>query len=343
MDSYFKENRNRIHSIYIHLFEVSHQTFGPPKPEKINASGSVAMRTNKWQRFAAPDRTQQRFRLPEGRCLGYAEYGDARGMPVFYFHGFPGSRLEAGLAEQESVSLGIRLIAMDRPGYGLSNVKRNRTLLDWADDTVQLADFLGLRRFSIIGVSGGGPYAAACAFRIPDRLNMVAVVGGLGPVVPRCGRNRATGLTVNGLLLAGRFPIFARLALAAAALMYREHPELMLALISRRFPECDRQALQISQLHRLLCDSFREAFRRSLLWPAWDVVLYGRDWGFRLHDIRVPVRLWHGEQDVVVPPVMAHRLADEIPACRAVFDPEEGHFSTIVKRLAEILAELSRR
>lgn len=301
------------------------------------------MRTNKSQRLAASDRTQQRLRLPEGRCLGYAEYGDARGLPVFYFHGFPGSRLEAGLAEQEAAVQGIRLIAMDRPGYGLSDVKRHRTLLDWADDTVQLADFLGLGRFSIIGVSGGGPYAAGCAFKIPDRLNRVAVVSGLGPVVSRGGRNRAAGLTVNGLLLAGRFPIFARLALLAAALMYRGNPELMLALISRRSPECDRRALQMPQLHRLLRDSFREAFRGSLLGPARDVVLYGRDWGFRLPDIRVPVRLWHGEQDAVVPPVMAHRLADEIPACRAVFDPEDGHFSIIVKRLAEILAELSRR
>ncbi|MEJ2170239.1 MAG: alpha/beta hydrolase [Desulfobacterales bacterium] len=264
-------------------------------------------------------------------------------MPVFYFHGFPGSRLEARLAEQEAAARGIRLISIDRPGYGLSDVKRHRTLLDWADDTIQLADFLGIQRFSVIGVSGGGPYAAACAFKTPDRLNRVAVVSGLGPVVPRGGKNRAAGLSVSGLRLAGRFPIFACLVLPAAALMYREHPKFMLALISRRFAECDRRALQIPQLHRLLCDSFREAFRGSLLGPAWDVVLYGRDWGFRLHDILVPVQLWHGEQDVVVPPAMAHRLANEIPACRAVFDPEDGHFSIIAKRLPEILAELSRR
>jgi len=262
-------------------------------------------------------------------------------MPVFYFHGFPGSRFEARLAEQEAAARGIRLISIDRPGYGLSDVERHRTLLDWADDTVQLADFLGVQRFSVIGVSGGGPYAAACAFKIPHRLNLAAVVCGLGPVVPRGGKNSAVGLTISGLRLAGRFPIFPRLMLPAAALMYRDHPQLMLALISRRFPESDRRALQIPRLHRLVCDSFREAFRRSLLWPARDVVLYGRDWGFRLQDIRIPVRLWHGEQDVVVPPAMGHRLADEIPACRAVFTPDDGHFSIIVNHLPEVLEALA--
>jgi pimeloyl-ACP methyl ester carboxylesterase len=303
---------------------------------------SDAARTNKSRRFEASDRTQQRFQLPDGRYLGYAEYGDARGLPVFYFHGFPGSRLEARLAEQEAVLYGIRLISVDRPGYGLSDVKRHRTLLDWADDTVHLADCLGIRRFSVVGVSGGGPYATACAFKIPHLIDKVAIVCGLGPVVTPCGRNRAEGLTVNGLLLAGRFPIFAQLPFAAAALIYRGHPALMLALISRRFAECDRRALQIPALHRLLCDSFREAFRRSLLGPARDLVLYGRDWGFPLHDIQVPIRLWHGERDTVVPPAMAYMLADKIPTCQAVFYPEEGHFSIIANRLAGIMEELSR-
>jgi pimeloyl-ACP methyl ester carboxylesterase len=299
------------------------------------------MRTIKSQQFAASDKTQHRFQLPDGRCLGYAEFGAARGLPVFYFHGFPGSRLEARLVEQEAVAYGIRLIAVDRPGYGLSDVKRHRTLLDWADDTIRLADFLGIKRFSAVGVSGGGPFAAACAFKIPRRLDMVAIVCGLGPVVHRCGTKSAAGLTLNALRLAGKFPLLARMPFAAAALMYREHPAFMLALISRWFAPCDRRALQIPQLHQLLCDSLREAFRRSLLGPVRDLVLYGRDWGFALHDIRVPTRLWHGERDVVVPPAMAHMLADEIPTCDARFYPEDGHFSIIADRPGEILAELA--
>jgi pimeloyl-ACP methyl ester carboxylesterase len=300
------------------------------------------MRTSQSRRFVASDKTQQRLQLPDGRNLGYAEYGDVRGLPVFYFHGFPGSRLEAGLVEGGAASHGIRFISVDRPGYGLSDSKRKRTLLDWADDTVHLAEFLGIRRFSVIGVSGGGPYAAACAFKIPHRLNKVAIVCGLGPAAYTHNRNRATDLSIRALLLAGRFPTAARVPFAASALMYRRHPELMLSLISRRLAECDRQALQIPQLHQLLCGSFREAFRRSLLGPARDLVLYGRDWAFPLHEIQVPTRLWHGERDAVVPPAMAYLLADEIPTCHARFYPEEGHFSIITNHLREILEELSR-
>jgi len=301
------------------------------------------MRTSKSRGFTASDRTQQKFQLPDGRYLSYAEYGDVRGLPVFYFHGFPGSRLEARFAEQKAVSDGIRLIAVDRPGYGLSDQKRHRTLLDWADDTVHLADFLGLRRFSVVGVSGGGPYAAACAFKIPQRIDKVAIVSGVGPVASPCGGNKATGLTANALRLAGRCPILAYLAFAAAAPVYRGHPELMLTLASRRFAQCDQLALQIPQLRRLMCDSFREAFRRTLLGPARDLVLYGRDWGFSLHAIRVPTRVWHGARDALVPPAMAHMLAHEIPNCRIMVYPEEGHLSIIANRLGEILEELSKQ
>ena len=300
------------------------------------------MGTSYSPRFAASDRTQQRFQLPDGRDLGFAEYGDARGLPVFYFHGFPGSRLEARLAEQEAAPHGIRFIAVDRPGYGLSDPKRRRALLDWADDVIDLADFLGIQRFSVIGVSGGGPYATACAFKIPHRLIKVVLVCGLGPVVSARRKSRATGLNVHGLRLAGRFPLLARVSFAAVALMYRRRPDLMLALISRRLAACDRQALQIPQLQQLLCGSFREAFRGSLLGPARDLVLYGRDWGFPLHEIQVPTRLWHGERDAVVPPAMGYMLADEIPTCRAMFYREDGHFSIITNRLGEILEELSR-
>ena len=305
-------------------------------------SAFMSLSTNELQRSAASDKSQQRVRLPDGRYLGYAEYGDPGGLPVFYFHGFPGSRFEARLARQEAASLGIRLISVDRPGYGLSDEKRGRTLLDWADDTVHLADFLSVRSFSAVGVSGGGPYAAACAFKIPHRLNKVAIVCGLGPVVSATGRINTAGLIATGLLIAGKFPILAQMPFAASALMYRHNPALMLRFISRRLAACDRRALQLPQLHALLCNSFREAFRSSLLGPARDLVLYGRDWGFALHDIHVPTRLWHGEQDAVVPPAMGHLLANEIPTCRAVFYPHDGHFSIITNHLGDVLAEHSR-
>ena len=105
------------------------------------------------------DRTNQTITLKNGRTLGYAEYGDPEGKPVFYFHGFPTSRLDWPLCDHEGITseLGIRIIAIDRPGTGLSAFKRHREILDWPDDVVELADALGIERFGVLGISGGGP------------------------------------------------------------------------------------------------------------------------------------------------------------------------------------------
>src|SRR5262245_19000773 len=105
------------------------------------------------------------FRLTDGRTLGFREYGDRQGSPVFFFHGTPGSRVM--MPEEEALlDLKIRMITIDRLGYGLSDSKPKRALLDWPNDVRRLADFLELPHFSIIGFSGGGPHAMACAIRL---------------------------------------------------------------------------------------------------------------------------------------------------------------------------------
>jgi pimeloyl-ACP methyl ester carboxylesterase len=98
----------------------------------------------------------------------------------------------------------------------------------------------------------------------------------------------------------------------------------------------DKTALKNHDLTAVLSASFREAFRQSLRWPAEDVVLYSRPWGFRLQDIRLRVHLWHGEKDWIVPPQMARYTARSISNCRATFYPDEGHFSIILNRIKEI-------
>src|SRR5215471_20729905 len=120
--------------------------------------------------------------LRDGRKLGYAEYGDPAGKPIFFFHGLPGSRLQRHPDGSIAIELGARIIAIDRPGYGLSDFQQGRTLLDWPDDVAQLADSLQIDQFAAIGLSGGGPYLLACAYSIPERINSATVVSGMGPV-----------------------------------------------------------------------------------------------------------------------------------------------------------------
>jgi pimeloyl-ACP methyl ester carboxylesterase len=274
--------------------------------------------------------------LSDGRRLGFAEFGDLKGKPVFYFHGFPGSRLEARLADRIARETHIRFIGIDRPGYGLSSPKAGRTVIDWADDVIELADLLDIRRFSILGVSGGGPYAAACAYKIAHRLDAVGIVCGMGPV-------DAPGLMVDmprtyrlGLRIAGRLPQIVSALYPFSAALFRYYPECMLSLISGKVAPPDKIALKDSALAAVLLTSFREAFRNSLRWPATDVVLYSRPWGFSLKHIDRAVHLWHGEKDRIVSPEMARYLAQTIPDCRATFYSDEGHFSIILNRIHEI-------
>ena len=124
--------------------------------------------------------------LPDGRELAWLELGDAKDPAVFVFHGSPGSRLQVSFDGGAVEAARVRSIAVDRPGYGHSSFQRDRRLADWASDISRLADHLHLDRFSVVGISGGGPHAAACARFLPDRVRAAGIVSGVGP-----WRNRA--------------------------------------------------------------------------------------------------------------------------------------------------------
>ncbi len=116
------------------------------------------------------------------RRVAYCEYGDPGGTPVFYFHGTPGSRYEPAYGDRAAKEYGYRIIALDRPGIGRSEYVRKRSLQDWPLDVEEIAKLLGIERFGVIGVSGGGPYALACCYAIPDRIEFSVLMGSWAPV-----------------------------------------------------------------------------------------------------------------------------------------------------------------
>jgi pimeloyl-ACP methyl ester carboxylesterase len=281
------------------------------------------------------DGTDRTIRLRDGRRLGFAEWGDAGGRPLLYFHGWPGSRAEGRLADETARSRGIRLIAIDRPGMGLSDFQPRRTLVDWADDVVELAAALTLDRFAVLGISGGTPYAAACAWKLSQRLTSVGTVSGLAPVdVPGviAGMGQQNRLAFQ---VVGRLGVLRRLLMAKSAVSVRRHPDRVLE--NGVATAVDKQYLDRPDVRTILVESLSEAYRRGSRGPAWELALYSRPWGFRLEDVRVPVHLWHGEQDANHPVAMGRYLARVFPECRAIFYPGEGHLH-FVDRLPEILA-----
>jgi len=280
------------------------------------------------------------LRLEDGRLLGYAVYGDPEGWPIFYFHGFPGSRLEAQLADRVAARMGIRLIALDRPGFGLSDFKPRRTIFEWPDDVVKIADALGINRFATVGVSGGGPYAAACALKIPQRLTAVAIVCGLGPLDTPNGTDRMIRTNHLIFFLGRRLPWLAKISLWRIAYQVRRNPEGTLRRMIVALPDPDKAVLARPEVKTAMKDNVVEAFRGGSRGAACELLLYTRPWGFLLQDIATRVNLWHGEQDVSVPPTMGQYQARTIPNCRAIFYPGEGHFSLVINHMEEVLSGL---
>lgn len=272
-----------------------------------------------------PSTTGKRIRLHDGRSLGYAEYGDPAGKPVVFFQGTPSSRLFHHPDESIAVSLGARIITMDRPGFGFSDFQPSRTLLDWPDDVVELADVLEIDRFAVAGISGGGPYVAACAFKIPHRLTKAAIISGVGPVdtpgaIQGMPRIRCLGVTV-----ARHAPWLLR-PLIWLVSNPRRNPERYFEQINAQVPESDRAILTRPPIRAMLIENWAEATRAGIRGFAWEAMIFARPWGFRLEDIPMEVHLWHGEEDAGTPLPVARYVASAIPNCHATFLPGEGHF-----------------
>jgi pimeloyl-ACP methyl ester carboxylesterase len=273
--------------------------------------------------------------------LAYAEYGDPAGRPVLYFHGFPGSRLEAAPADRAARELGVRLVAPDRPGYGGSGFEPGRRIGDWPHDVARLAEALGIGSFAALGVSGGCPYLCACALRLRERLTGVGILCGLGPLDRPGATDAMPRFNRLCLLAAGSAPWTATPLARLVAVALRVAPERALDHLARRLPAADHEFLSDPALRRQLSASYREAFRAGARGAAWDLRLYARPWEFPLREITMPVHLWHGERDTIVPPSIARRLAGALPDARSRYFPDEGHFSLAFHRMRAMLQLLA--
>jgi pimeloyl-ACP methyl ester carboxylesterase len=291
------------------------------------------------------DLTSQMMELSDGRRLGYAEYGDLNGNPVFYIHGNLGSRLEAAFVEEENLlDLGIRLICLDRPGMGLSDFQPDRQILDLPDDILELADHIGLSKeqFTIMGGSGGGPYALACAYKIPsERLKCCSVVSGLGPY--EFDKTGMDSRSKNQLVIASYFPWMHRFLLwfmmgRKAKTENRKWWEKNFQKLHKSLPFPDQEVVSNPKIVDRMIEKTIEAFQQGSKGPAHDFKLYTKPWQFKLEDIpsETKVFLFHGELDANVPLSMARIISQQLPNCNSKFFPNEGHLSVLINNFTEI-------
>jgi pimeloyl-ACP methyl ester carboxylesterase len=269
------------------------------------------------------------IRLKDGRTLAYAECGRPDGAPLFYFHGVTGCRLErpAGIGPDVAERVGIRLLAVDRPGCGESTRQKGRRVLDWAADVGELADALRLNRFAVAGWSAGGPHALACAYAMPSRVVAVAVMGG---TAPREAYRDGLGSLAPGIRRVARMSRWAPpLASAYLRLVRRvasrdpdRWREELARTVLRAAPD---RALVAGPLGAELVDIFLAATCHGVAGGVDDYRAITGDWGFQPERIDVPVRWLHGELDESAPVTWAQWTAERMPSAEFIIASGEGH------------------
>jgi pimeloyl-ACP methyl ester carboxylesterase len=273
----------------------------------------------------------------EGRRIAFAEYGDPTGVPVFLCHGTPSSRLNRP-DDDITRALGVRLIAIDRPGCGRSDFLPGRTLLDWPRDLGAVANALGISRFAVVGFSGGGPYVAASAFALPHRVVAASTAAGAGPLDAPDALLGMGPYRRAACALAKRAP-----SLFRAAMWLTNHPgrnpHRFFEKFTRELSPPDQVIIERPEIRGKLVATYAESARHGLRGVALDLAIAMRPWGFSLGEIHCPYFIWHGEDDRSTPIAMARYLAQSIPDCRATFLPDAGHMF-FYDRWPDILRQL---
>lgn len=250
--------------------------------------------------------------------------------------------MEADLLCQASGGCRWRVYSLDRPGMGISDFKHDRSLCDWPQDVTEFADSLGIGQFVVMGVSGGGPYAAACAWALPERVRAAGLVCGLGPVYDRKSLEGMRAFNRSMLALLHRFPNALSPTYRPIAFILSHWPLAMLDAHIHSLPLQDRAVLKDPTFRAVLANSFREAVRQGAIGGEQELKIYSSPWGFEPSEIKVPTGLWHGDLDTIVPCAMGCGLAAEIPRCRATIFHGDGHYSVLAHRRDEILETLLR-
>jgi len=271
---------------------------------------------------AEVDRT---LRASDGRQVGFATFGNPAGVPVYYFHGLASSRLEGALAHPIGLQRGVCLVAIDRPGYGLTDARPGYRIADVADDLLAVADAVGHSEFSLVSVSTGGPFALAAAARLPERVRAVALVSSPAPYSQRAG---LVGMDIRSRAILVWMPRFAPWLLgpiwSRLARLSDSDPAGLLRLIADTMPSSERRAIHSPEIAEVFMNASYEAFRTGTGGVVAEQRLLARDWGFAIEAVKAPVWLWHGEEDGASPAAMGRWLASTLPKCQAQFLPGRG-------------------
>jgi len=306
----------------------------------LAGAGYVAYRSVRSKAYAAELR---QISLPTGRVLDVAVAGPEDGTPLVFHHGSPGARMPFEPFIEAAVTRGLRYVSYSRPGFGNSTRQPSRTVADCATDTASILDQLGADRFYVTGWSAGGPHALACAALLPRRVIAAATIAGAAPygmpdmadwsacqdpeTVEKMEDARAGRLDELRSLLEREEPIFANVT----------GDEIIAAL--GNLPDVDKAVLT-SAVADFLAANMRDAYRDGI-WGMYDEdIALARDWGFDVSQISVPVAVWQGTKDEMVPFAHGQWLANNVPHAQAHFLPGLAHLSLVFGYFDKVLDNL---
>ncbi len=289
-------------------------------------------------------KTDNLVTLPDGRKLAYAEFGQPNGHPVLYFHATPASRLEPLLIGDDTFSqFGLRVICPDRPGMGRSDFQRHRGFSDWPKDVLSLTEAIGLDRFSVLAVSGGGGYAAVCAAKIPEKLTKVVMVSGAWRIDSQA--RKAIGFPLNIMWQVTAYaPILLPIILGMMSKMKSPPPkdgvEDASAPSNSILPAVDNAAMAQPDRMAAFQQAMSEAMKQGSKGPAWDMRMHVREWDFDPTEIQIPLTLFHGALDRNVPVTLVQQMANKLPHAQLLTYPKDGHISVYPNHFDEIAKAL---
>ena len=265
----------------------------------------------------------------DGRGVGIYEYGDPAGSPVMVLHGTPACGAGFAWADGPARERGLRLIAPDRPGVGISSRLDRWTVADYPAQLGRLADALQIDRFAVWGYSGGGPYAAACAALMADRVSTAAVVAGIGQMGVWAKADDFEKTDRQMLGLATSRPAIARAILGVTARLARMSPKSAMKSFAKQLSDSDREILPTLGTPAEAMALFTHAFLRGAHGVVADYAAIARPWGVAVERTEIPVAIFHGDADTMVPLRHSEELAARVPNARLTVWPGAGHLGTV--------------
>lgn len=285
------------------------------------------------------DKTNQILELKDGRKLGFAEYGDPNGKPVFHFNGSGGSRLERPADLSILTDLGIRYISTDRPGHGNSTLKQDRKLIDWPEDVASIADFLGIDKFHVLGWSAGGSHALVCAYKLPERVISGAIISALAPPERPNPYEGYKGFMKLLMMLGRKFPKLVYLFRSIASKQINNPSGNIGDKFVKSLPIVDQKPFENPAIKEMLIADIKEGYKQGGEGPACDDIIINSPWGFDIKEIQTRFDVWQGDLDKNVPVNQGKYQAELLSDSHFHLLKNKGHMF-LLDKWKNVLAQL---